>query len=114
MQMYTCAKTCTFTCALRTLASLFYIYIQMYMYICAQRDHPGQFSTGFNINFTVLHWHLISYFLGFAGSDEKVEYLKNIGFDVAYNYKTVESLDAAIKTACPNGVDMFFDNVSSL
>ena len=51
-------------------------------------------------------------FLGFAGSDEKVEYLKSIGFDVAYNYKTVESLDAAIKVACPNGVDMFFDNVS--
>ena len=51
---------------------------------------------------------------GFAGSDEKVEYLKSIGFDAAYNYKTVSSLDAAIKEACPNGVNMFFDNVSLL
>ena len=49
--------------------------------------------------------------LGFAGSDQKVEYLKSIGFDNAYNYKTVESLDAAIKESCPNGVDIFFDNV---
>ena len=50
---------------------------------------------------------------GFVGSDKKVEYLKSIGFDAAYNYKTVSSLDAAIKEACPNGVNMFFDNVSS-
>ena len=27
------------------------------------------------------------------------------------NYKTVESLDAAIKESCPNGVGIFFDNV---
>ena len=41
-----------------------------------------------------------------------MEYLKSLGFDAAFNYKTVESLDAAIKQACPNGVDIFFDNVS--
>ena len=51
---------------------------------------------------------------GFAGSDKKVEYLKSLGFDAAFNYKTVESLDSAIKQACPNGVDLFFDNVSLL
>ena len=51
---------------------------------------------------------------GFAGSDEKVDYLKRLGFDVAINYKTTESLDAAIKEACPNGVDLFFDNVGIL
>ena len=33
--------------------------------------------------------------------------MKSIGFDAANNYKTVESLDAAIKESCPNGVDMF-------
>ena len=49
---------------------------------------------------------------GFAGSDAKVDYLKSIGFDAAYNYKTIESLDATLKEACPNGIDMFFDNVS--
>ena len=50
--------------------------------------------------------------VGFAGSDEKIEYLKSLGFDVAYNYKTIPSLDGAIKESCPNGVDVFFDNVS--
>ena len=49
--------------------------------------------------------------VGFAGSDEKVEYLKSIGFDAAFNYKTVSSLSEAIATGCPNGVDVFFDNV---
>ena len=45
---------------------------------------------------------------------EKVIYLKSIGFDEAINYKTVTSLSDALKKACPNGVDMFFDNVRSL
>lgn len=49
--------------------------------------------------------------VGFAGSDKKVEYLKDIGFDAAFNYKTIESLDSVIKSSCPNGVDLFFDNV---
>jgi prostaglandin reductase 1 len=49
--------------------------------------------------------------VGFAGSDAKVKYMLGLGFDAAYNYKTVESLDAAIKESCPNGVDLFFDNV---
>ena len=51
--------------------------------------------------------------VGFAGSDEKVEYLKSIGFDAAYNYKKVSSLSDAITEGCPNGVDVFFDNVKS-
>ncbi len=48
---------------------------------------------------------------GFAGSDEKVEYLKRLGFDEAFNYKTMGSLNDTLKKACPNGIDMFFDNV---
>lgn len=52
--------------------------------------------------------------VGFAGSDEKVEYLKSIGFDVAYNYKTVSSISDALAESCPNGVDVFFDNVKKL
>ena len=51
--------------------------------------------------------------LGFAGSDDKVKYLKEIGFDAAYNYKTIQSLDATLKEACPKGIDMFFDNASA-
>jgi len=38
--------------------------------------------------------------------------MKELGFDAAYNYKTIESLDATLKEACPKGIDMFFDNVS--
>ena len=55
---------------------------------------------------------MVLIYLGFAGSDDKVAYLKSIGFDEAINYKTVTSLSDALKKACPNGVDMFFDNVS--
>ena len=51
---------------------------------------------------------------GFAGSDAKIEYLKSLGFDAVFNYKKISSLDATLKEACPNGIDMFFDNVSSL
>ena len=50
--------------------------------------------------------------LGFAGTDEKVAYVKGLGFDEAYNYKTITSLKETLQTACPKGIDMFFDNVS--
>ena len=49
--------------------------------------------------------------VGSAGSDKKVQYLKEIGFDDAFNYKTC-SLDEALKKTCPSGIDCFFDNVS--
>ena len=50
--------------------------------------------------------------VGFAGSDEKVEYLKSIGFDEGINYKKMTSIKDALDKSCPKGVDMFFDNVS--
>ena len=38
--------------------------------------------------------------------------LKNkFGFDEAINYKTTADMKAAIAAACPNGVDIYFDNV---
>ncbi len=40
-------------------------------------------------------------------SDEKVEYM---GFDEAFNYKTMGSLSETLKKACPKGIEMFFDN----
>ncbi|OWK07275.1 PTGR1, partial [Cervus elaphus hippelaphus] len=49
--------------------------------------------------------------VGTAGSDEKVAWLKKHGFDVAINYKTVKSLEEALKVAAPEGYDCYFDNV---
>ncbi|KAF5881150.1 prostaglandin reductase 1, partial [Clarias magur] len=49
--------------------------------------------------------------VGCAGSDEKVSYLKGLGFDSAFNYKTVSSLKDTLLEAAPQGYDCFFDNV---
>lgn len=50
--------------------------------------------------------------VGIAGTDEKIELLKNdYGFDEGINYKTIENMKQAIGEACPDGVDIYFDNV---
>ncbi|XP_026208729.1 prostaglandin reductase 1-like [Anabas testudineus] len=49
--------------------------------------------------------------VGSAGSDAKVAFLKELGFDEAFNYKTVGSLEEALKKASPEGYDCYFDNV---
>lgn len=50
--------------------------------------------------------------VGIAGSDEKTKLLVDkFGFDAAVNYKTSPNLKEAIAQACPNGVDIYFDNV---
>ena len=50
--------------------------------------------------------------VGIAGTDEKVELLKSkFNFDDAINYKTTLDMKEAIKNACPDGVDIYFDNV---
>ncbi|XP_026746878.1 prostaglandin reductase 1-like [Trichoplusia ni] len=49
--------------------------------------------------------------VGFAGTDDKCQYLeKELGFDRAFNYKTV-NIRAALKEGCPKKVDCYFDNV---
>ena len=49
--------------------------------------------------------------MGIAGSDEKCSWLtEGLGFDAAINYKT-DNVPAAIRRHCPQGVDVFFDNV---
>jgi NADPH-dependent curcumin reductase CurA len=49
--------------------------------------------------------------VGSAGSDDKVAYARErCGFDAAFNYKTTD-LDNALRTHCPNGIDVYFDNV---
>ncbi|KAG1442058.1 hypothetical protein G6F56_011220 [Rhizopus delemar] len=50
------------------------------------------------------------YVVGSAGSDEKVAYLKEIGFDAAFNYKTQDSA-VALGELCPKGIDIYFENV---
>lgn len=43
-----------------------------------------------------------------AGSDEKVEYAKTLGADIAFNYKSSDTLQI-LKEA--GGIDIFWDNV---
>jgi NADPH-dependent curcumin reductase CurA len=50
--------------------------------------------------------------VGTAGSDEKIDYLENeLGVDKAINYKSTDDMMQALAGACPNGVDVYFDNV---
>ncbi|KAJ2375646.1 hypothetical protein IW150_002433 [Coemansia sp. RSA 2607] len=49
--------------------------------------------------------------IGAAGSDEKVNFVKSLGADVVFNYKTCGSLQETVKKAAPQGIDIYFDNV---
>lgn len=50
--------------------------------------------------------------VGSAGSDDKVAWLVNQAkFDAAFNYKKVDDLRFALANHCPNGLDVYFDNV---
>ena len=52
--------------------------------------------------------------IGIAGGQEKCDYLKNeLGFDEAIDYKN-ENIYSALKKKCPNGIDVFFDNVGGI
>ena len=49
--------------------------------------------------------------VGLAGTNEKCTWLKDeLGFDAAINYQT-EDVPAALAAACPDGIDVYFDNV---
>jgi NADPH-dependent curcumin reductase CurA len=48
--------------------------------------------------------------IGSAGTDEKVGWLREIGFDAAFNYKAAPVLDQ-LRDAAPEGIDVYFDNV---
>lgn len=51
--------------------------------------------------------------IGCVGSDEKLDWCKNeLGFDHVINYKKEDVFETLAKLA-PNGVDIYFDNVSS-
>jgi len=50
--------------------------------------------------------------VGIAGTDEKCSYLTDeLGFDAAINYKKAVNILSALKDSCPDGVDVYFDNV---
>ena len=49
--------------------------------------------------------------VGIAGTDEKCRWLvDDLGFDAAINYKT-EPVYESLKKHCPNGIDIYFENV---
>lgn len=48
--------------------------------------------------------------VGSAGTDDKVKHLTELGFDAAFNYKTEKPADALAKY-CPDGIDIYFENV---
>ena len=49
--------------------------------------------------------------VGIAGSDEKLKWIVDeLGYDAAINYKT-ENIRQGLKRTCPNGIDIYFDNV---
>jgi NADPH-dependent curcumin reductase CurA len=50
--------------------------------------------------------------IGSAGSDEKVRWLREIGFDAAFNYRA-GSVVEQLREAAPHGIDVYFDNVGS-
>ncbi len=50
--------------------------------------------------------------VGTAGSPAKTRWLKEVaGVDVAINYKETRTLRRALKQACPEGIDVYFENV---
>lgn len=56
--------------------------------------------------------------VGIAGGPDKCAYVKDeLGFDDCVDYKVhgdVKSLSAALKAACPDGIDGYFENVGGL
>jgi NADPH-dependent curcumin reductase CurA len=48
--------------------------------------------------------------IGSAGSEEKLEWLRDLGFDAVFNYRDVSPRKALAELA-PDGIDIYFDNV---
>ena len=50
--------------------------------------------------------------VGSVGSDDKVRWLLDeAGIDAAINYRTCGDLLAAVRKACPQGIDIYYENV---
>jgi len=48
--------------------------------------------------------------IGSAGTEEKLAWLRELGFDAAFNYRETSPREALAKLA-PDGIDIYFDNV---
>lgn len=52
------------------------------------------------------------YVAGSVGSEAKARYLLDeLGVDAVVNYKTTDDLQGSIAKACPEGIDVYFENV---
>ncbi|MFT7246194.1 MAG: NADPH-dependent curcumin reductase CurA [Candidatus Azotimanducaceae bacterium] len=52
--------------------------------------------------------------IGIAGGEEKCQWLvDDVGYDAAIDYKS-ENIKARLREICPNGVNVFFDNVGGI
>jgi NADPH-dependent curcumin reductase CurA len=50
--------------------------------------------------------------VGSAGSDQKVAWLlEEAGVDAAFNYKLADDLSTTLGSLCPDGIDIYFENV---
>lgn len=50
--------------------------------------------------------------VGTVGSQTKLDYIVGeLGFDVGINYKSTDSITRSLREACPNGIDVYFENV---
>lgn len=50
--------------------------------------------------------------VGIVGTDQKRDFVvRDLGFDAAINYKTTPAIGSALKDSCPQGIDVYFDNV---
>jgi hypothetical protein len=50
--------------------------------------------------------------VGSTGSEKKVAWLQEeAGIDAAFNYKATDNLVDELQKQCPNGIDIYFDNV---
>ena len=50
--------------------------------------------------------------VGIVGSEDKAKLItEQLGVDAAVNYKSTDDLQASIMAACPEGVDVYYDNV---
>ena len=51
--------------------------------------------------------------VGIAGGPDKVrQCIEEFGFDAAIDYKATDDIEAAVREAAPEGVDVYFDNTS--
>jgi len=50
--------------------------------------------------------------IGSAGTEEKVRWLREIGFNAAFNYRAGSVLEQ-LRAAAPDGIDVYFDNVGA-